>query len=133
LLQCAREARQLGERQGPAADAPDRLLDLAVDRRRQALGALADGMRLLREDAQHRDPLRSLQLQEERPLERGERELVDPQGALERMAAQALDEVRATEHDPRLGPAEELVAREADQVGARRERLARRWFRLDGR
>ena len=38
------------------------------------------------------------------------------------MAAQALDEVGAADDDPRLRPAEQLVAREADEVGARGER-----------
>ena len=34
------------------------------------------------------------------------------------MAAKALDQVGAAGHDPRLRPAEQLVAREADEVGA---------------
>src|SRR5205085_3985821 len=40
---------------------------------------------------------------------------------LERVAPQALDELRAAGDDPRLRPAEELVAAEADEVGAGRE------------
>ena len=130
LLDRAREARQLGERQRAAADARDRLLDLAADRRREPLGAgahvLGDG---LAQHPQHRDlaghaPARG---ERERPLERGERELVGAERALERMAAQTLDEVGPAGDDPRLRPAEQLVAREADEVGAGRER------RRDGR
>ncbi len=45
LLDRAGERRQLGERQRAAADAADRLLDLAADARREALGARADGSR----------------------------------------------------------------------------------------
>ena len=55
----------------------------------------------------------------ERPLERGQRQLVGAKRALERMAAQPLDELGAPDDDPRLRAAEELVAREADEVGAR--------------
>ena len=42
------------------------------------------------------------------------------------MAAQPLDEVGAADDDARLRPAEQLVAGEADEVGARGEALARR-------
>ena len=42
------------------------------------------------------------------------------------MPAQPLDELGAADDDPRLRAAEQLVAREADEVGSRRERLARR-------
>ena len=37
------------------------------------------------------------------------------------MPPQPLDELRAADDDPRLRAAEQLVAREADEVGARRE------------
>ncbi len=60
----------------------------------------------------------------QRPLERGQGELVGAQGALERMAAQPLDEVGATGDDAGLGPAEELVARERRR-GARPPRCSR--------
>ena len=63
-------------------------------------------------------------MEEQRPLERRERELVDPQRALERVPAQPFDEVGAAEHDPGLRAAEQLVAGEADEIGAGRERLA---------
>ena len=49
------------------------------------------------------------------------------------MAAEALDEVGAPDDDPRLRPAEELVAREGDEVGARGEALARRRLVLERR
>ena len=49
-------------------------------------------------------------------------ELVGTDGAVERMAAQPLDEVGAAGDDPRLRSAEKLVAREADEVGAGGER-----------
>ena len=75
----------------------------------------------MRERAQNRDSLRRYQLQEKGSLERRERELVDAQRALERMPAEAFDELRAAEHDPGLRAAEELVARETDEVGAGRE------------
>ena len=45
--------------------------------------------------------------------------------ALQRVAAQPLDEVGPADDDPRLRAAEQLVAAEADEVGARRERLLR--------
>src|SRR5438105_3324008 len=41
------------------------------------------------------------------------------------MAPEALDELGAARDDARLGPAEELVAREADEVGAVGEALPR--------
>ena len=43
-------------------------------------------------------------------LERGEGELVDPQGPGERVAAQPLDDLGVTEDEAGLGPAEQLVA-----------------------
>src|SRR5581483_3688989 len=64
--------------------------------------------------------------------ERGERELVDAQRALQRMPAEALDELRAPEHDPGLRAAEQLVPREADEIGPGRERLPRCRLGLDG-
>src|SRR2546421_565517 len=42
------------------------------------------------------------------------------------MPSQLLDELRAAENDPRLRPAEELVAGEADEIRAAGERLLRR-------
>ena len=65
-------------------------------------------------------------MQLQRSLERGDRQLVGAERALQRMPSQLLDEVGATRDDSRLRPAEQLVAAEADEVGACRERLARR-------
>ena len=62
--------------------------------------------------------LRAVEVERERSLERGERELVGPQRALERVAPQPLDQIRAADDDPGLRPAEQLVAREADEVRA---------------
>ena len=126
LLDRAREARQLRERQRAAADAADRLLDGAADERGEAFGARAHVAGVLVQHAQHRDPLGRVEIEAQRPLERGERELVDPHRALQRVPAQLLDELGAADDDPGLRPAEELVAGEADEVGAGGERLARR-------
>ena len=79
-----------------------------------------------REHAQHRDPLRRVEVERERPLERRERELVRAQRALQRMAAQPLDEVGAADDDAGLRPAEQLVAGERHEIGAGREALLRR-------
>ena len=124
-------ARELRERQRAAADARDRLLDLAADERREPLGARAHGLERLVEHPQHRDlapRALGVEVERERPLERGERQLVRAQRALQRMAAQPLDEVGAPDDDAGLRPAEELVAGEADEIGAGGE--ARRGGRL---
>ncbi len=124
LVDRAREARQLGERERAAADARDRLLDRAADELCESLGARADDARVLVEHAQDRDALRRLEVEAERSLERGDRELVGAQRPLEWMPAQPLDEVAAPDDDARLRAAEELVAREADEVGAGAQRAA---------
>ena len=121
LLDRARGARELGQRERAAADPRDGLLDLPADEPREPLGALADGVDGLVEHPEHRDlPPRELGVGEERerPLERRERQLVGAQRALQRMPPQPLDEVGAPDDDARLGAAEKLVAREADEVGA---------------
>ena len=79
----------------------------------------------LREHPEDGDPLRRFEMEQQRALERGERELVDPQRPLEWMPAQSFDELGCAEHDARLRAAEQLVAREADEVGAGRERVSR--------
>ena len=61
-------------------------------------------------------------------LERRQRELVRPERALERVPAEPLDQLGAAREDPRLRAAEQLVAREAHDVGAGGE--ARRGRRL---
>src|SRR5262249_20638413 len=52
-------------------------------------------------------------------------ELVGTQRALQRMTTEALDEIRATDDDPGLRSAEELVAGEADEIGASGKGLPR--------
>ena len=69
---------------------------------------------------------RRIQVEEQRALERGKPELVDAHRAVQRMPPQPLDQVGAPDHDPGLRPAEQLVAAEADEVGAGGERVARR-------
>jgi hypothetical protein len=61
----------------------------------------------------------------QRPFQRRQRELVGPERPLERMAPKALDELGVPDDDSRLRPAEELVAGEADEVGAGGEAVAR--------
>ena len=70
--------------------------------------------------AQHGNPLRRVEVELQRPLERGERQLVGAQRALQRVPSQLLDEVGASRDDACLRAAEQLVAGEADEVGAAR-------------
>src|SRR5205085_521600 len=63
-------------------------------------------------------------VEEQRPLERGEGELVRTERTLERVAPQARDELGAAADDPGLRPAEQLVARERDETGTCSEALA---------
>ena len=55
LLDRARGARELGQRERAAADPGDGLLDLAADEAREPLGPLADGVDGLVEHPEHRD------------------------------------------------------------------------------
>ncbi len=131
LLDRARGARELGEWQCPSADARDRVLGLAADEAREPLRPLAHALERLVEHPQHRNlTARALGIgvEGERPLERGERQLVGAQRALQRLAAEALDELAAADHDPRLRPTEQLVAGEADEIRTGGE--ARRGRRL---
>src|SRR5205814_8014293 len=64
----------------------------------------------------------------QRAFERGERELIGPERALERMAPQPRDELRAAADDAGLRPAEQLVPREGDEARARGEALADEGF-----
>jgi hypothetical protein len=129
LLDGAREARELGQGEGAAADSGDGLLDLAADQGGEPLGTRADGVRRLVERAQHRHLAACecrVEVERERSLECGQGQLVGPQGALQRMPAEALDELGAADDEPGLGPAQELVAGEADEVGPAREALGHR-------
>ena len=88
LLDSAREARQLRERECAAAGPGDRLLDLAADQACQPLSSLPHSGKRLGEHSQHRDlAARTLGIESEskRSLERRERELVRAQRALEWM------------------------------------------------
>ena len=127
LLERAREARQLGERQRAAADARHRLLDRAADRApRAAPRGRAPSPPSSRSMRSTGIRSRRVEVEPQRPLERGERQLVRAQRALQRMAPQPLDEIGPADDDARLRAAEQLVAGEADEVGARGERLRRR-------
>src|SRR5829696_2657499 len=61
----------------------------------------------------------------ERSLESGERELVRSERTLEWMMPQALDQVGAADHDPRLRSAEQLVSRETNEMCTSVEARAR--------
>ena len=65
-------------------------------------------------------------MQGEGRLERGERQLVDPHGPRERMAAARLDRLARSDEQPRLRAAEQLVARERRERGAGADRSAHR-------
>ena len=120
LLDRARRARELRERKRATADAGDRLLDLAADELGEPRRAGAHGLdRLVRASAASAPSRATPGTERERALERSERQLVGAERALERVAAQPLDELGAADDDARLRPAEELVAREADEVGTR--------------
>ena len=63
---------------------------------------------------------RRVAVQPQRRLQRGQRELVDPQRPRQRVRARRLDRAGAADEQPRLRAAEQLVAGEADQRRARR-------------
>ena len=131
LLDGAGEARQLGERERAATDARDGLLDRAAGRLCEPLRAGTHGLGRLAQHPQHRDLLRPVEVERERALERGERQLVGAERAVERVAPQPLDEVGPAGDDPGLRAAEQLVAGEADEVGARGQRGGGRRLALD--
>ena len=114
LLERAGEARQLGEGERAAAHTGDGLLDRPAGQLGEALGAGANSGGRLADHPQHRD----VAVERQRPLERRERELVGPESPLERVAAESLDELGATDDDAGLRAAEQLVAREAHEIGA---------------
>ena len=97
LLDRAREARQLRERQRAAADAGDGLLDRLRRQPRRAASArartAAAGSRSMRRTGMRSGASRCSC---ERSFERSERQLVGAQRALQRMSPQSLDEVGAT-------------------------------------
>ena len=78
LLDRARRARELGERQRAAADTRDRLLDLAADVLREPRGARANSLQRLVQHPQHRDLAARFRVERQlqRSFERRECELV---------------------------------------------------------
>jgi hypothetical protein len=107
-------AGQLEQRQGPAADLRTGLDELAADQLGQALRARARVLGEHPQDGDLGERARRIAVEVERRLERGERELVDPHRAGERVPAAGGDRVAGADHEPRLRPAEQLVAAEAD-------------------
>ncbi len=63
-------------------------------------------------------------IEAEHRVERRERQLVDAQRALERILLEPANQVRAADDDAGLRSAEQLVAAERDEVGARGDRRA---------
>ena len=119
---------QLDGGQGPAADLGARLGDArpegpgrrGADAGEDSPGAAANRRERLGEHAQGGDRLeRGPRLVGvERGLERGDRELVDAQGPVQRVAREALHQLGPPDHDPGLRPPQELVARERHEVHA---------------
>ena len=96
---------------------------------RKRAGTLLERLARDVEHRQHRDlapRALGVAVQRERGGERGERQATDPQGARERVAAAGLDRIGGADEDPRLRAAEQLVAAEARQRGAGRDRAAHR-------
>ena len=113
---------ELEQRQGAAADLRGRLDELgARDRGGERRGALAQPVAA--QHPQDRD-LAAVAVRAQRRLERGERELVDPQRTRERVAAGAVDRAGPAGEEPRLRAAQQLVAGEAGERGAGRDRAA---------
>ena len=120
---------QLEQRQRAAADARRRRDDRAAGRRRELVCAPAQRRVVGVEHRQHRQRAARggrVAMQGEGRLERGERQLVDPHGARERMAAAGLDRGARSDQQPRLRAAEQLVARERGERGAGADRSAHR-------
>src|SRR5581483_8154870 len=95
--------------------------DLPADGRGETLGPRPHLLALLVEHPEHGHLAQrtcGVEVEEQRPLERGEAELVDAERTVQRVAAEPLDEVGAPGDDSRLRTAEELVAAEADEVRA---------------
>ena len=56
-------------------------------------------------------------------FERGQPDLVEPQRALQRVSGEPCDEIGAADDEPGLRAAQQFVAAEGDEIGARRQRL----------
>ena len=68
------------------------------------------------------------QVQSQGCLKCGEGQLVDPQSPQQRMLAQPRNNVGSPRDDPRLWPAEQLVARKHDQIDACFQNIRHHWF-----
>ncbi len=127
----ARRARPSAARRCRPRDRGDELdRVLVAERGAQARdGLAADRFELVerpRERAERGEvarEIRRLPVDAQRRRERRERQLAAAERALERIRAQAIDELAPADDDPRLRPAEELVAAERDEVGAERDPL----------
>ena len=100
-------------------------------RRREPLGPCAYDRGVLAQHAQHRNLAQSprgVEIEEQRPLERRQGELVEPECTLQRVAPQPLDQFRSAHDEAGLRAAEQLVAAEADEIGPRGQRLLRGRF-----
>ena len=122
-------ALELEQRQRAAARASRRPHDPHGAARRRIRGdAGADPHRTLEQlllaggehlqDRHVRGRAARIAVQAQRRLERRERELVDPHRARQRMSSHALDSRGRADDDAGLRPAEQLVGREAHDVGA---------------
>ena len=106
--------RELEQRERAAADTRGGRDDgRARDERGERRGARGEHVRRRVEHREHRDLLRRVAVQPQRRLQRGQRELVDPQRPRQRVRPRGLDRGRAADEQPRLRPAEQLVAGEA--------------------
>ena len=126
-LERAGEALDLRERQGAAAGAGDRRLDRTAGERasRSARARTTPaGSVSIRRQGSPRAPAR-VAIERERGLERGERDLVDPQRAVQRVAAQPLDEVGAADDDARPAGRRAACRREKQTRSAPAARLSR--------
>src|SRR5204863_8077401 len=100
-----------------------------ADEVRQALGPRAHRLHRLAEHPQHGYLALAeagVEIESEGRLQGRKRQLVGAQRPLERVAPETLDELGAADDDPGLRAAEQLVAREADEVCAGRQRSSRR-------
>ena len=132
LLEGAGEALEVGERERATTRPRHGWLDPASGELGETLCPGAHGLCGLGEHAEDGCAGAVGAVERESALEGGERELVCAERALQRVAAQALDEVGAADDDPGLGAAQQLVAGEGDELRARGEAARRPWARRRG-
>ena len=95
-------------------------------RRQQALRQRGDLVARARQQPQRRQPRGEavgIGIEAQHRLERGEADLVEAQGPLQRVLRQRRDQIGAADDEAGLRPAEQLVAAEGDEIGAGLERL----------